>query len=183
MKYTPTPIDGVFVVDFEPTASPEGSTFSHLFDPELVAALGLDAGVAQVTMSQEIGRGTVRGFHYQIPPHAETKFVHCVRGEAFDVALDVRPESATFGRSVTIRLSPGAARGVLIGPGIAHAFQATLDGTAMCYQSSAATHLEAVRGVLWDDPDLGIEWPLPQHAIVGAHDRRWPPLRELVTST
>ncbi|MDX5367281.1 MAG: dTDP-4-dehydrorhamnose 3,5-epimerase family protein [Alphaproteobacteria bacterium] len=124
-----------------------------------------DAGwlwpVAQINRTLTARRGTVRGMHFQRAPHEEAKLVACLRGEVFDVAVDLRPGSASFGRWHGEFLSGGNGASLLIPPGFAHGFQTMTDDVEMFYIHSAAYAPAAEGGVRADDPALGIEWPLP----------------------
>jgi dTDP-4-dehydrorhamnose 3,5-epimerase len=172
VKFTPAAIDGVWVVDLEPIDDERGS-FARTYCAEEFAAHGLDPTVSQCNVSVTRSAGTVRGLHYQVAPAAETKLVRCVRGAIFDVAVDLRPESATLHHHVAIELSAANRRALFIPVGFAHGFQTLVDDTEVEYQMGAPYTPGTDRGVRHDDPALGIAWPLPVGSI-SERDRTWP---------
>ncbi|HUQ79578.1 MAG TPA: dTDP-4-dehydrorhamnose 3,5-epimerase [Gemmatimonadaceae bacterium] len=124
-------------------------------------------------------RGVVRGLHFQ-NPHFQAKLVSIALGEVFDVAVDVRVGSPTFGRWSAYRLSEANGRQLYIPPGFAHAYQTTSDVSVVIYKCSDFYSPEAERTVRWDDPQIGIEWPIP-NAMVSARDAAAPLLRDILT--
>jgi len=164
MRFSPTLIAGVTVVDIEPHADDRGH-FARLHCPEEFAAAGHPFAPAQTSLSHNRLAGTLRGMHYQAAPHAETKLVRAVRGRIFDVAVDLRPESPTHRRWVGVELSADNGRAVLIGEGIAHGFLTLEDGADVIYQISPGFEPGHDRGVRWDDPAFGIEWPTAPKVI------------------
>ncbi len=175
MNFSATPIAGVFVIEPERAADQRGF-FARLWCAEAFAAHGIEASFTQASASVNRLKGTLRGLHYQAPPHGECKLIRCVRGAAFDVAVDLRPGSATRGHWISVELTAGNTRMILIPEGIAHGFQTLADDTELAYQISAAYHPEAARGVRWDDPDLAIAWPLAD-PILSLRDRNLPPFK------
>lgn len=119
-------------------------------------------------------RGTVRGLHYQAPPHAEAKLIRCVRGAVFDVAVDVRPRSATHMQWFGIELSPENDRMLFVPEGCAHGYQVLEDGSEVIYLSSQFYAPEAERGARYDDPAFSIAWPLSGVPILSPKDASWP---------
>lgn len=149
------------VVLVEPTLrQDERGWFMETTKASAFAAAGLPDGFAQTNHSRS-ARGVTRGLHYQIPPAAQGKLVRCVRGAVYDVAVDVRPGSPSFGRFVAAHLSEENRHALWIPPGFAHGFQALTDDADVLYHATAeyAPHLE--RTVRWDDPEIGIPWPVP----------------------
>jgi dTDP-4-dehydrorhamnose 3,5-epimerase len=145
--------------------SDERGQFSRLFCAEELAVVGWRAPVAQINHSCTRGRGTVRGLHYQRAPHAETKLVSCIRGEVWDVAVDLRRGSPTFlhWHAELLRATEGAA--LLIPPGFAHGFQALSDEVELIYCHSVAYAPAAEAGLNVRDTRLDIAWPLPLHGL------------------
>ncbi len=142
------------------------------------AAFGIELDVVQVNESIS-RRGTLRGLHYQLPPHAQGKLVRVLAGAAWDVALDLREGSPTFGRHVAVELSADNRHLLWIPPGFAHGFCALEDGTHFLYLQDAEYRPEAERGVHPLDPALGIAWPLPaEELLLSAKDNALPPLAE-----
>jgi dTDP-4-dehydrorhamnose 3,5-epimerase len=169
-----TAIVGVVVVELERHGDERG-WFARTFCAEEFAAAGLPTSFVQANASLTGPAGTVRGLHYQLPPTAEDKYVRCVRGGLFDVGLDLRAGSPTFGRHVGVELTPENGLGLLIPKGVAHGFQTLTDDTEVTYLMSEPYAPEHERGIRFDDPGLGIEWPLPV-AVVSEKDAGWPSL-------
>lgn len=177
MKYTPTDVDGVMIVDIEPHRDDRGF-FSRAFCAEEFEEFGLLTGVVQTNISYNYTRGTLRGLHRQVPPHAEAKLVRCTRGAIADVAVDVRPESPTYGRHVMVQLSADNRRALFLPPYVAHGFQTLADNTEVFYQMSGPYQAGAGQGFRWDEPEFGIDWPLPV-TVVSDKDANWPLLRSV----
>lgn len=156
---TPTPVAGVFVVEL-PTHGDDRGFLHRLFCSEDLQRAGWTKPVAQVNHTFTAAAGTVRGLHFQYPPHAEMKLVSCLHGEVWDVALDLRHGSPTFLRWHAERLSAKNHRALLIPEGCAHGFQTLTDGCELVYCHSAAYASGAEGGVRHDDTALGIPWPL-----------------------
>jgi dTDP-4-dehydrorhamnose 3,5-epimerase len=128
-------------------------------EPAFAQAWG-DRAIAQVNLSRTETVGAVRGLHLQAPPHSEAKLVRCLRGRVWDVAVDLRPVSPTYGQWHGVELSPGAANALLIPEGCAHGFQVLEPGSELLYFHSGAWVPAAETGVRFDDPQLAISWPL-----------------------
>ncbi|MEI6830073.1 MAG: dTDP-4-dehydrorhamnose 3,5-epimerase family protein [Synechococcaceae cyanobacterium ELA445] len=123
--------------------------------------------IAQVNLSRTEAVGAVRGLHWQAPPHSEAKLVRCLRGRVWDVAVDLRPGSATWGRWHAVELSPDRGNTLLIPEGCAHGFQVLEASSELLYLHSGAWVPEAETGVRFDDPQLAIQWPLPPLGLSG----------------
>lgn len=129
--------------------------------------------ITQVNLSTNRNARTLRGMHYQAYPNAEPKLIQCLRGRAYDVALDLRPNSTSFKRSVGIELTPDTGRLFYIPPGCAHGFLTLDDNIDILYFMGAAYVPGAARGVRWNDPQFKIAWPAePQ--MISARDRNYP---------
>lgn len=169
--FHPTPIDGVVEVERRPIGDDRGR-FARLFCSEEFVPTGLlIERPAQVNLATTTRAGSVRGMHLQGPRSTgpgETKLVTCVTGRVFDIALDLRADSPTFGRHHAVELAGDGVRSVLIPPGVAHGMQALEDGATLLYLHAAPYDPDLERGVRPDDPDLGIPWPLP---VVGLSER------------
>lgn len=174
MRFTPTKLAGVWLVDLERREDERG-WFARTWCAEEFAAHGLPTAFSQCSSSFNRRRGTLRGMHYQIAPHAEAKLVRCVRGAMFDVALDLRPTSATFREWVGFELTAENGRALFIPEGCAHGFQTIADNTEVSYQIAGAYHPASGRGVRWDDPAFGIDWPRPGQAFLSLRDATLPP--------
>jgi dTDP-4-dehydrorhamnose 3,5-epimerase len=158
MRLSQTPLPGAWVLELEPLGDERG-WFARTFDADEFAAHGLDAAVVQCNASFNAGRGTLRGMHYQAEPHGESKLVRCVRGAIFDVAVDLRADSPTHLRWHGVELSAENRRALYIPAGLAHGFQTLTDDTEVLYQMGHRHVPDAARGVRWNDPAFGIEWP------------------------
>jgi dTDP-4-dehydrorhamnose 3,5-epimerase len=155
-----TPLAGLCVLQRKPVGDSRGY-LERLFSTEELQNLAPGKHIAQINHTLTVNRGTVRGMHYQHPPHAETKFVSCLRGEVFDVAVDLRHNSPTFLRWHAEVLSAGNHKTLVIPEGFAHGFQTLTDDCEMLYFHTAAYQPGAEGGLNVKDPRLAICWPLP----------------------
>ena len=172
MIFRETTIEGVTVVEPELHADERGF-FARTWDPAEFAAHGLNDRVVQVSVSYNRKRGTLRGLHYQAAPHMEAKLVRCTSGAIFDVAVDLRPGSATFRRWVGVELSAENRFALYIPEGCAHGFLTLTDDAEVAYQISAPYVADSARGVRFDDPAFGIDWP-GDAIVVNERDRSYP---------
>lgn len=161
-----TPIHGVLELVGHPFADHRGAFLNgfRAQEPAFSQAWGARS-IAQVNLSRTERVGTVRGLHLQAPPHSETKLVRCLRGRVWDLAVDLRPGSSTYGRWHAVELSPEAANALLIPEGCAHGFQVLEPGSELLYLHSGAWVPEAETGVRFDDPAMAIAWPLPPQGL------------------
>jgi dTDP-4-dehydrorhamnose 3,5-epimerase len=173
MRFLQTPLSGAWVIELEQIEDERGS-FARSFDAEEFAARGLNPTVAQCNISFNVRRDTLRGLHYQAEPHGESKLVRCVRGAIFDVAVDLRPDSPTLCRWHGVELNADNRLAFYIPAGFAHGFQTLTDGAEVLYQMGNAYVPEASRGVRFDDPAFGIEWPAAEKVVVSERDRTYP---------
>jgi dTDP-4-dehydrorhamnose 3,5-epimerase len=172
VNFTPTPIDGVTIVDLDVIPDERGF-FARSFCADEFGAAGLATTMPQSNVSFNIRRGTLRGLHYQSAPAAEDKLVRCTSGAAFDVAVDLREGSPTFGQWFSAELTVDNHRSLYIPAGCAHGFQALADGTELTYLMSTRYEPSLARALRWDDPTIGITWPiLPP--ILSARDATHP---------
>ena len=164
-----TPIDDVFELRAQPFADDRGA-FLNAFRAQEPAFIDswADRAIAQVNFSRTEAVGTIRGLHLQAEPHSEAKLVRCLRGRVWDLAVDLRADSTTYGQWHAMELSPDKGNAMLIPEGCAHGFQVLEPGSELLYVHSGAWVPEAETGVRWDDPTLAIAWPLP---AVGLSDR------------
>src|SRR5688500_2285073 len=155
--------------------------FSEVYSRKTLAALGLDVEFVQDNHSLSAEKGVVRGLHYQVPPFAQGKLVRVVRGAVLDVAVDIRRASPTFGRHVRAVLSADNWQQVYVPPGFAHGFVTLEANTEVLYKVTDYYAPEHERGVLWNDPALGIDWGIdPRSATLSKKDREYPPLAAAV---
>ena len=174
MDVLPTDLPGVVVLEPHPFTDERG-LFARTWDPEVMAAHGLDTRIAQCSTSWSATRGTLRGLHLQVAPHEEAKLVRCTAGAVWDVAVDLRPGSPTWGRWTAVELSADSRRAVYLPKGFAHGFVTLTDGAEVFYQISEPYRPESARGIRWDDPAIGVRWPL-EPSVVSDKDRSWPAL-------
>lgn len=173
MRFSPSQIPGVVVIEPELHEDPRGF-FARLFCREEFRAHDLVEHLEQVSLSYNRRRGTVRGMHFQAAPHQETKVVACIEGRIFDVAVDVRPSSPACGQWFGLELSARNRRMLYLPAGVAHGFQTVEDDSTVLYQISAPFRPEAGRGIRWNDPRIGIAWPLVDGVTLSERDQSWP---------
>jgi dTDP-4-dehydrorhamnose 3,5-epimerase len=173
MLFTETVLAGAFTLDPEPRSDARGH-FARLFCARELAGHGLNPRVVQCHMTVNPRAGTLRGMHWQTPPAAETKIVRCTRGAIFDVIVDLRPGSPTYGRHVGVELSADTGRALYV-PGLfGHGYQTLADDTEVAYLVSEFYAPAFEQGFRHDDPAFGIDWPLPV-TVISAKDRSWAP--------
>jgi dTDP-4-dehydrorhamnose 3,5-epimerase len=167
-------LPGVVEVEPEP-ARDERGLFARTYDAELFAAHGLALPVAQASVSFNARRGTLRGLHLQVAPHAEAKLVRCLAGAVFDVAVDLRAGSPTQLAWVGVELSAERRNALYVPEGCAHGFLTLADACEVEYLISTPYVPAASAGARWDDPALGVAWPAPP-AVISPRDAGWPDL-------
>lgn len=171
MKFDPTQLAGAYVVELARMEDERGF-FARSFCREEFVAMGLSPVVAQCNVSWNSRKGTLRGMHFQAKPHEEAKLVRCTRGAIWDVIVDLREDSATRYASHGVRLDAQNRLALYVPEGFAHGFQTLEDDCEVLYQMSEAYQPGLGRGVRWDDPKLGIAWPL-QNPILSDRDRAY----------
>ena len=174
MRFIECPIRGAWVVEPTPRGDERG-WFARVWCAREFAEHGIMFTPVQANMAASIQAGTVRGMHYQIAPHLEAKVMRCTRGRVFDVLVDVRPDSPTYGDWFGTELTADDGRMLYVPPLCAHGYQTLTADAEIHYLTSAEYAPVAVRGVRFDDPQVGIRWPLPPQAV-SDQDRAWPPL-------
>jgi dTDP-4-dehydrorhamnose 3,5-epimerase len=172
MRFSATEIAGAVLVEAEPAADARGF-FARLHCPEDFAAAGHPFAPVQTSLSRNAAAFTLRGLHHQAAPHAETKLVRVTRGRAFDVIVDLRPESPTHRRWTAVELSAEAANAVLIGEGLAHGFLTLEPDTDVLYQIAPAYRPGHDAGVRWNDPAFAIAWPA-EPKVISPRDAAYP---------
>lgn len=176
MTLTDTPIHGAYILDLTRIPDDRGF-FGEAFHRDTFAAAGLSTDIAQVNVSYNDHRGTLRGMHYQLPPFEEVKVVRCVRGAIYDVALDLRPDSPTFGRWAAVELTADNRRAFYVPAGCAHGYQTLTDDTEVLYLVSNTYSPAHYRGVRWNDPFFGVEWPAAAKRHLHPRDESYPDFR------
>jgi len=172
MIFGDTPLPGAYLVDLE-KRSDERGFFARSYCAEEFAAKGLGPDLRQCSVSYNARKGTLRGMHYQCAPREEHKLVRCTAGAVFDVIVDIRESSLTYRHWFGAELSAANRRALFIPPGFAHGFVSLSDDTEVYYMISVAHAPECSRGLRWNDPAFGIEWPL-QPAVISARDAAYP---------
>lgn len=173
MKFNPTPLKDVFVIEMEPRADDRGF-FARAFCETEYANAGMGATrFVQMNNSYNDKAGTLRGMHYQLPPAAEVKVVRCLHGALYDVVVDLRPDSPSYGKWFGIELNEENRLSLYIPRGFAHGFITLRDGTETLYLASDAYTPGQERGLRYDDPKFGIQWPR-EPVTVSDKDLSWP---------
>jgi dTDP-4-dehydrorhamnose 3,5-epimerase len=176
MKATAAALSGLRLVEPDRFGDERGF-FSETYNRRQWGAAGIDAEFVMDAHSRSAVRGTVRGLHFQAPPHAQAKLVRVARGAVLDVAVDLRRASPTFGRYLAVELNAENGRQLFIPEGFAHGFCTLAEDTEVLYKLSAYYAPAAEGGIAWDDPELGIAWPVTrQEANLSAKDARLPRL-------
>jgi dTDP-4-dehydrorhamnose 3,5-epimerase len=154
--------------------------FSETYNQGVFREIGVKAAFMQDNHSRSRERGTIRGLHFQIAPFAQAKLVRVLRGAAYDVAVDLRHGSPTFGQSVGVELSAERGNQLFVPAGFAHGYCTLESDTEVFYKVDAPYSREHERGLLWNDPALKIAWPVTENeAIIIERDRNLPPLNKL----
>ena len=167
MTFEETSVPGAFVIELERIGDERGF-FARMFEDRLFEEHGLVSHFSNVNNSLSAERGTLRGMHYQVPPAAEVKLVRCIRGSLFDVAVDLETR-----RWFGTELSADNRRMLYVPEGCAHGFLTLEDDTEALYLTTSYWSPEHERGLRWDDPAIGIEWPL-EPTVLSEKDRAWP---------
>jgi dTDP-4-dehydrorhamnose 3,5-epimerase len=170
MNIAELPVPGVFVITLNPLNDNRGF-FMRTYDINLFTKAGLHREWLQENQSTSEKRGIIRGLHFQTEPFSETKLVRCIRGSIFDVALDVRRDSTTFGKWIGLELSEGNKKMLFIPRGFAHGFCTLTDVSEVVYKVDSFYSSTHERGILWNDPDLAIDWPVA-NPILSEKDKR-----------
>jgi dTDP-4-dehydrorhamnose 3,5-epimerase len=177
MLFDKTDLAGVFLIRPEPVEDERGF-FARTWCQRELEDHGLVSRLAQCSVSYNRRKGTLRGMHYQIAPHEEEKVVRCTQGALWDVVVDLRPSSPTFRQWVGYELSARNRAQLYIPAGCAHGFQTLQADTEAFYMISEFYHPEHARGVRWDDPAFGIQWPATDQRIISDRDRGYPDFAE-----
>lgn len=174
MRFHETPLDGARVIELDKHSDGRGF-FARYFCEREFAAAGLETRFMQMNNSLSASKGTLRGLHYQLPPAAEVKVVRCVRGAFWDVVVDLRPDSRTFKKWFGLDLTADNRLMMYVPRGFAHGILTLTDDAEAFYLVSAFYTPELERGLRWNDPAIGIEWPI-EPVEISAKDAKWPDL-------
>jgi dTDP-4-dehydrorhamnose 3,5-epimerase len=169
MIFTETPIKGAFVIELEKREDERGF-FARAFCEREFTAHGLSSRMVQVNNSLSRAKGTLRGMHYQLAPKAETKVLRCVRGSLFDVILDIRRGSPTFGKAFGVELSAANRKMIYVPKGFAHGFMTLEDDAEALYFVDEFYGADVERCIRWNDPRFNISWP-QQPTVISDKDR------------
>jgi dTDP-4-dehydrorhamnose 3,5-epimerase len=172
MIFTATQLGGVWLIDIEPRKDQRGF-FARTWCRQELTAHGLDPRIAQESLSFNRHRGTVRGLHFQRPPHEEIKIVRCTRGGIFDVIVDLRPQSPSYLRWQGFELTAENHKALYVPMGFAHGFQTLDDNAEIVYQISEFYAPNSAGGYRYDEAVFGIAWPLPI-SVISERDLHWP---------
>jgi dTDP-4-dehydrorhamnose 3,5-epimerase len=172
MIFTKTTLADAWLLDLEQRGDERGF-FARTFCEQEFAAHGMVTRYAQMNTNFSARRGTLRGVHWQDAPHGEAKLVRCISGAAYDLIVDMRPESPTYRQWEAFELTPANRRLLYVPPGFGHSFLALEDETEITYFASVPYAPGAERGVRWNDPGLGFKWAI-EPTIVSEKDAAWP---------
>lgn len=172
MKFTETELQGAFVIDLEQRRDDRGY-FARTFCATEFAAHCLKPVFVQGNLSFNYRKGTLRGMHYQVAPATEAKLVRCAKGAIYDVIIDLRPDSPTHLSHFGVELTAESGRALYVPEMFAHGYQSLTDGAEVLYQVSEFYTPACERGIRYNDPSFGIEWPLPV-ADISEKDATWP---------
>lgn len=174
MLFDKTELDGVFIIQLELKADERGF-FARSFCKRELEQIGLQNDFVQCNISFNHQKGTLRGLHYQAHPYGEVKIVSCRRGAIYDVIVDVRKNSATYGKWISIELTEQNNKSIYIPEGFAHGFQTLSDNSEVSYHMGNYYYPSAASGIRWNDPQLGIMWPSAE-IIISEQDKNLPGL-------
>lgn len=172
MKFIKTPLEGAYVVELEKREDERGF-FARAFCVDEFAEHGLKTEIKQSNLSGSVHKGTTRGLHYQVAPMAEVKFIRCIKGSVFDVLVDMRPESPTYKQWFGLELTEENQTAIYIPEGFAHGHQTLKDNSQIMYLTTQVYSPEHERGIRWNDPAIGVQWPL-EPTVVSDKDQSWP---------
>lgn len=177
MKKIETTLKGVFIIEPAVFGDQRG-WFMETYNKEKFSELGINLGFVQDNHSFSSEKGTLRGLHYQLNPRAQTKLVRCTMGSIYDVAVDIRKGSRTYGEWFGIELSAKNKKQLLVPKGFAHAFITLTDNVEVQYKVDELYSPENDRGIIWNDPDINIEWPIDITPILSEKDQKAPLLKD-----
>lgn len=176
MKIHRTKISDVYILEVEPRVDDRGY-FTRVFAKEILKASKIPYDIVHINRSLTKRKGTIRGIHYQVKPREEDKIIQCIQGKIFDVAVDLRPRSKTFGKWVGVELSGENKKMLLVPKGCGHAFETLTPNCLIEYFVSEYYSPEHERGAPWNDPFFKIDWPI-KRATLSEKDKKCPPFRK-----
>jgi dTDP-4-dehydrorhamnose 3,5-epimerase len=173
MIFTETKLRGSFIIEMEPIRDMRGF-FARTWCKKEFEEHGLKSTLVQANITFNREKGTLRGMHYQVAPYQEVKVVRCIKGALFDVIIDLRPDSPTYREWVGIELTENNYRMLYLPEGFAHGYKTLEDSTEVSYLVSQFYCPESERGIRWNDPGFGIEWPETRELVISDKDKNWP---------
>lgn len=177
MNIIKTKLAGVFIIEPSVFGDHRG-WFTESYNKEIFEKAGLNLEFVQDNHSFSAKKGTLRGLHYQLTPKAQTKLVRCTKGSIYDVAVDIRKDSATYGQWFGIELTAENKKQLLVPKGFAHAFMTLTDDVEVQYKVDELYSPENDRGIIWNDPDIGIDWPMDVTPVLSTKDEKAPLLKD-----
>jgi len=172
MNFIETGIEDLYIVELNKIGDERGF-FARAWCEKEFSDKNLTSRMVQANTSYSKEKGTLRGLHYQVSPHQEAKLMRCIKGAIFDVAVDLRPDSKTYKKWFGIELTESNRKMLFIPEGCAHGYQTLTEDAEVFYMSSAYYAPEAERGILWNDPAVGIEWPIVDNLNITDKDKNW----------
>jgi dTDP-4-dehydrorhamnose 3,5-epimerase len=172
MIFRETKLKGAYLIEVEPLQDERGF-FARSWCRSEVEAHGLKPEIAQCNISFNRSKGTLRGLHFQVKPHEEAKWIRCTRGAIYDVIIDLRRTSPTFMQHLGVALSAETRQMLYVPEGFAHGFITLTENAEVFYQMSSHYNADAARGLRWNDPALGIEWPIAVE-VISMRDANYP---------
>jgi dTDP-4-dehydrorhamnose 3,5-epimerase len=176
VKFVETAVSGAFIVEPQPIYDERGA-FARIFCEQEFGAQGLNTNFPQWSVSRNTHKNTLRGMHYSVGPHAETKLVRATRGSVYDVIIDLRRESPTYCRWFAVTLDAQSGHAIYIPVGVAHGFQTLTEDCEIVYHIHPSFDADAGRGVRWNDAAFGVTWPDAEQRIISARDASYPDFR------
>ena len=173
MIFNETKLKNAYIIEIEKSEDDRGF-FARTWDNKKFVENGLNSKLIQCNISFNKKKGTLRGMHYQLHPYAETKLIRCTKGSIHDVIIDLRKNSLTYTKSISIELSDTNHKMIYVPEGFAHGFQTLENNTEIFYQVTREYSPEHERGLRWEDPLFGIKWPL-ENKIISEKDKNWKP--------
>jgi dTDP-4-dehydrorhamnose 3,5-epimerase len=173
MIFEETKLKGAFVIRIEKIEDERGF-FARAWCQKEFAAHGLNLQFVQANLAANRNKGTLRGMHYQVAPYQEAKLVRCTKGTLYDVIIDLRPDSATYGKWFGTELSAANNKMLYVPGNFAHGYQTLKNDTEAFYLVSAFYSPAHERGLRWNDPAFGIEWPVTEKVVISEKDQNWP---------
>ena len=173
MNIQKTAVDGACLLEFQAYEDERGY-FTRAFCAKEFAKAGLPLKIVQANLAGSVTKGTLRGMHYQVAPYEEAKLIRCIRGSIFDVVVDIRPASATYGSWFGAELNAENRLMMFVPNGCAHGYLTLANDSEVYYLVSEFYESSAERGIRWNDPTFNVQWPITEELILSDKDRAWP---------